>query len=168
MLQSAAIGAGRNPPFRGGVAIVFPDFSVSSLWNPNSRGKPQKTKEFKECGDVPPPRFFMEHPPLCPCSKKHAAPSLEHEKHPGFGLSNRLRKPGCPVRRIVVNRDPFRKLRFGKFQEFDVPIRMALHPSVLAQKFQVLPVKRLPNRAQSPASPSTPRHLPRLRRRPKL
>ena len=24
-------------PFSGGVAIVFPDFSVSSLWNPSSR-----------------------------------------------------------------------------------------------------------------------------------
>ena len=26
-----------------------------------------------------------------------------------------IRKPHGPVRRIVVNRDPFRKLRFGKF-----------------------------------------------------
>ena len=23
----------------------------------------------------PPPRFFMPYPPLCPCGKKHAAPS---------------------------------------------------------------------------------------------
>ena len=62
-------------PVSGGVAIVFPDFSLSSLWNPNSRGNPRKTKEVKESGDVPPPRFFMFHPPLCPCNKKHAAPS---------------------------------------------------------------------------------------------
>ena len=26
--------------------------------------KDKKTKEFKECGGVPPPRFFMFHPPL--------------------------------------------------------------------------------------------------------
>ena len=57
-------------PLLGGVAIVFPDFSVSSLWKPNSSGKPQKTKDFKECGGVPPPQLFMPHPPLCPCGKK--------------------------------------------------------------------------------------------------
>ena len=109
-------------PLLGGVAIVSPDFSVSSLWKPNSRGKPQKTKEFKECGVFHPHGFLCSTPPFVPGTKSMRSP-VEHEKHPGFGLSNRLRKPGCPVRRIVVNRDPFRKLRFGKFQEFLVPIR---------------------------------------------
>ena len=85
---------------------------------------------------VPPPRFLCTPPPLS-LEQKACGPQ-EHEKHPGFGLSNRLRKPGCPERRIVVNRDPFRKLRrFGKFQEFHVPLRRALHPSVLAHKFLV-------------------------------
>ena len=69
MFHSAAIGAGRNPRFGGGVAIVFPDFSVSSLWKPNSRGNTLKTKEFKESWDVPPPRFFMFHPPFVPGAK---------------------------------------------------------------------------------------------------
>ena len=59
-----------EPPFRGGVAIVFPDFSVSSLWKPNSRGKPKTTKEFKESVGAPPPRFFMPRPPLCPWGTK--------------------------------------------------------------------------------------------------
>ena len=59
-------------PVSGGVAIVSPDFSVSSSWNPNSRVKQQKTKEFKETWDAPPSRFFMPHPPLCPWGKKHA------------------------------------------------------------------------------------------------
>ena len=124
----------QGTPVSGGVAIVFFDFSVSSLWKPNSRGKPQKTKDFKECGGVPPPRFFMPHPPLCPWGKKLSGPQ-GHEKHPRFGPSNRLRKPGCPKRRIVVNRDPFREIRFGKFQEFLVPFRPLIHPSVLPQKF---------------------------------
>ena len=72
MSHSAAIGAGRNPRFGGGVAIVFPDFSVSSLWKPNSRDKQRKTKDFEGCGDVPCSRFFMSRPPLCPWGKKHA------------------------------------------------------------------------------------------------
>ena len=63
MFLSAAIGAGRNPPFSGGVAIVFPDFSVSARGKPISRDKPQKTKEFKESGDVPPPALFYVPPP---------------------------------------------------------------------------------------------------------
>ena len=36
---------------------------------------------------------------------------------------------------IVVNRDPFREIRFGKCQEFHVPFRPLIHPSVLPQKF---------------------------------
>ena len=52
-------------------------------------------------------------PPLSLYRK--ACGCLYHEKHPDFTGSTRLRKPGCPVGRIVVNRDPFRKLRFGKF-----------------------------------------------------
>ena len=91
-------------PVSGGVAIVFPGFSVSSLWKPNSRGKPRKTKDFKECWDIPPPRFFMPYPPPLSLRQKACGPQ-RHEKHPGFGPSNRLRKPRCPVRRIVVNRD---------------------------------------------------------------
>ena len=59
-------------PLSGGVAIVSPDFSVSASWKPISRDKPRKTKDFEECGDVPPSRFFMPHPPLCPWRKKHA------------------------------------------------------------------------------------------------
>ena len=61
-------------PLLGGVAIVFPDFSVSSLWKPNSRGKPQKTKEFKECGVLHPHAFYATPPPLSLYRKKHAAP----------------------------------------------------------------------------------------------
>ena len=75
MLHSAAIGAGRNPRFGGGRAIVSPDFSVSARGKPITRDKPQKTKEFKESGDVTPPALFLLHPPFCPCNKKHAVPS---------------------------------------------------------------------------------------------
>ena len=84
-----------------------------------------------------PHAFYVTPPPLSLFGKKHAV-LLEHEKHPGFGPSNRLRKPGCPVRRIVVNRDPFRKLRFGKFQEFLVPLPGLNQPAVLPQKFPVV------------------------------
>ena len=62
MLQSAAIGAGRNPRF-GGVAIVSPDFSVSARGKPITRDKPQKTKEFKESVAGTPPALFLLHPP---------------------------------------------------------------------------------------------------------
>ena len=54
------------------------------------------------------PTLFMFHPPLCPCYKKHAA-FWNMKNTPDLANSNRLRKPGCPVRRIVVNRDPFRE-----------------------------------------------------------
>ena len=33
-------------------------------------GKHRKTKEFKECEAGTPTRFFLEHPPFCPCTKK--------------------------------------------------------------------------------------------------
>ena len=59
-------------PVSGGVAIVFPDFSVSARRKPISRDKPRKTKEFKESWDVTPPALFLLHHPLCPCNKKHA------------------------------------------------------------------------------------------------
>ena len=67
---SAAIGAAGNPRFGGGVAIVSPDFSVSARGKPISRGKPRKTKEFKESVAGTPPRFFPVHPPVCPCTEK--------------------------------------------------------------------------------------------------
>ena len=56
----------------GGVAIVSPDFSVSARGKPNSKDKPQKTKEFKESGDVRPHAFFMYTPPFVPVHEKHA------------------------------------------------------------------------------------------------
>ena len=58
------------------------------------------------------PHAFLCHTPPLSLGQKLSGP-LGHEKHPEFGPSNRLRKPRCPERRIVVNRDPFRKLRFG-------------------------------------------------------
>ena len=60
------------------------------------------------------PTLFSRYtPPFVPVPERLSG-SKYHEKHPGFGLSNRIGKPCCPVGRIVVNRDPFRKLRFGK------------------------------------------------------
>ena len=135
MFHSAAIGA----PVSGGVAIVFPDFSVSSLWNPNSRGQTPENKRVQGKWGCHTPTAFYAPTPLLSLGHKISGPQ-GHEKHPGFGLSYRLRKPGGPVRRIAVNRDPFRKLRFGKFPQGDVPIYGLLHPSVLVEKFQVLPV----------------------------
>ena len=79
--------------------------------------------------------MFQPHALLCrtpPLSlRQKACGPQRHEKHPGFGPSNRLRKPRGPVRRIAVNRDPFHKLRFGKYHEFLVPIRRLINPSVL-------------------------------------
>ena len=92
------------------------------------------------------PTAFYATPPLLSLWQKACGP-LGHEKHPGFGPSNRLRKPRCPKRRIVVNRDPFHKLRFGKCQEFLVPFRRLMNSSVLAHKFPVVLVECLPNRA---------------------
>ena len=63
-----------------------------------------------------PTAFYVPPPPLS--LEQKISGRLEHEKHPGFGLSYRLRKPLGPVRRIVVNRDPFRRLRrFGLSEE---------------------------------------------------
>ena len=75
-------------------------------------------------------------PPHLPDDPKLSGP-LGHEKHPRFGPSNRLRKPGCPKRRIVVNRDPFREIRFGKLSQRHVPLPGLAHPAVLRQKFHV-------------------------------
>ena len=58
-----------------------------------------------------PHAFLCRTPPFVPAAKNKRP--QRHEKHPEFGPSNRLRKPRCPERRIVVNGDPFRKLRFG-------------------------------------------------------
>ena len=82
------------------------------------------------------PTLFYATPPPLSLGQKLSGPQ-GHEKHPGFGPSNRLRKPGRPKRRIVVNRDPFREIRFGKYQEFLVPIRRLINPSVLAHKFLI-------------------------------
>ena len=68
-----------------------------------------------------PPRFFPVHPPLCPCTEKQAA-FRTAQNPPDFTGSNCLRKSGCPERRIAVNRDTFRKFRFGKCHEFLVPL----------------------------------------------
>ena len=59
------------------------------------------------------PTLFPGTPPPLSLYRKTSG-SKYHEKHPGFGSSNRIGKPCCPVGRIVVNRDTFRKLRFGK------------------------------------------------------
>ena len=66
------------------------------------------------------PHSFLCHTPPLSLGQKLSGPQW-HEKHPGFGPSNRLRKPGSPVGRIAVNRDPFRKLRFGAPLEFYRP-----------------------------------------------
>ena len=66
----APLSGSVGTPLLGGVAIVSSHFSGSSFSNPNINGKPQETKEFKECGAGTPPRFFPVHPPLCPCTGK--------------------------------------------------------------------------------------------------
>ena len=62
-----------------------------------------------------PHAFLCRTPPLS--LRQKACGPQRHEKHPGFGPSNRLRKPRCPKRRIVVNRDPFRHPRFREALE---------------------------------------------------
>ena len=70
MFHSAAIGAGRNPPFGGG-SLSSPLIFLYRHYGSRIVGvKPRKTKEFKGSVDVPLPRFFMFHPPLCPWNKK--------------------------------------------------------------------------------------------------
>ena len=159
MEHSAAIGAGRNPRF-GGVAIVSPNFSVSSLWNPNSRRQTIENKRVQGmwCWNTPP--LFSGTPPLCPCSKKHAV-FWDTKITLDLALSYRVGKTVRSVRRVAVNRDPFHNLRFGKHQEFLVPIRRTLQPSVVAHKFLVVAVKRLPNRANLLLHRQPLDHLPR-------
>ena len=53
------------------------------------------------------PTLFSGTPPSLSLYQKACGPQY-HEKRPQIRSSNRLRKPGGPVRRIVVNRDPFR------------------------------------------------------------
>ena len=90
-------------PLLGGVAIVSSDFSVSARGKPISRDKPQKTKEFKESGAGTPPRFFSGTPPPLSLYRKACGPQY-HEKRPILGAQTGSEKPGCPERRIVVNR----------------------------------------------------------------
>ena len=93
MEHSAAIGAGRNPPFGGGSLsssriFLYRHYGIRIVW-----GKPRKTKEFKEYGAGTPPRFFMEHPPPLSLYQKIGGPQF-HEKHPKFarqtGSENRV------------------------------------------------------------------------------
>ena len=53
------------------------------------------------------PTLFSGTPPPLSLYQKLAGPQY-HEKLTKNAPSNRLRKPGGPVRRIVVNRDTFR------------------------------------------------------------
>ena len=93
MEHSAAIGAGRNPPFLGGVAIVFPDFSVSSLWNPNSRGQTTENKRVQGIWGWYTSTLFYGTPPPLSLYQKIGGPQF-HEKHPKFarqtGSENRV------------------------------------------------------------------------------
>ena len=72
MFHRASIRGRMPPPFRGGSLSSSRIFLYRHYGSRIVGGNPRKTKEFKECGDVPPPRFFMFHPPLCPWNKKHA------------------------------------------------------------------------------------------------
>ena len=82
-----------------------------------------------------PTAFYVPPPPLS--LEQKACGPLEHEKHPGFGPSNRLRKPGCPVRRITINRDPFRDLGFRAALKLHRPAPGSPEASILRQKFLV-------------------------------
>ena len=62
------------------------------------------------------PTLFPGTPPPLSLYRKTSG-SKYHEKHPGFGSSNRIGKPCCPVGRIAVNRDPFRDLGFRETLE---------------------------------------------------
>ena len=53
-----------------------------------------------------PPHFSCYTPPFVPVTKSMRSPVTR--KTPQIGPSNRLRKPRGPVRRVAVNRDPFR------------------------------------------------------------
>ena len=166
MPLSAAIGAGRNPRFGGGryrLPLIFLYRHYGSRIVGANHGK-QKT--LRNVVVFHPHSFLCHTPPFVPVAKSMRPPG--HEKHPGFGPSNRLRKPGGPVRRIVVNRDPFRKLRFGKCQEFLVPIRRPESSLRTGPKFPVSLVDCLLNRPHLLLHRQPLDHLPRLRRRPKL
>ena len=108
---SAAIGAGRNPRF-GGVAIVSRIFlyqhAGSRLVGTNHR----KQKTSRNVGPVRPHAFFRYTPHFVPVPKNKRPPVPR--KAPQIRSSNRLRKPGCQERRIVVNRDSFHDLGFQK------------------------------------------------------
>ena len=163
MLQSAAIGAGRNPRFGGGVAIVLIDFPGSARVSPISRDKPQKTKEFKESGDVTPPALFLLHPP--PLSLWHlTCGPLWHEKPSQSqvfsGPRETLRKPS----RIAVNRDPFRDLRPGQALERRRPFHRSTESSIPGQKFPVFKGHRFVNRLDFLLHRQSFRRLPRVRR----
>ena len=82
------------------------------------------------------PHAFYATPPFVPAAKS-MRPPVRHEKHPGFGPSNRLRKSGGPVRRIVVNRDPFRDLGFRAALKLHRPAPGSPEASILRQKFLV-------------------------------
>ena len=96
------------------------------------------------------PHFSCYTPPFVPVTKSMRTPVTR--KTPQIGPSNRLRKPGGAVRRIAVNRDPFREIRFGKFSQRHVPLPGLAHPAVLRQKLvhpvngEVPPVKGRPRK----------------------
>ena len=93
MEHSAAIGAGRNPPLGGGSLSSSLIFLYRHYGSRIVGGNPRKTKEFKESGDAPPPRFFMPRPPLCPWGKKEAAPrgmKNTPDSAPQTGSENRV------------------------------------------------------------------------------
>ena len=82
------------------------------------------------------PTLFPGTPPLLSLFQKACGPKF-HEKHPGFGSSNRIGKPCGPVRRIVVNRDPFRDLGFRAALKLHRPAPGSPEASILRQKFLV-------------------------------
>ena len=82
-----------------------------------------------------PHAFSWNTPPLS-LFQKACGPKF-HEKHPGFGPSNRRSKPGCPIRRTLVNRDPFRDLGFRAALKLHRPAPGSPEASILRQKFLV-------------------------------
>ena len=82
------------------------------------------------------PHAFYAVPPPLSLRQKACGPQ-RHEKHPGFGSSNRISKPCGPVRRIVVNRDPFRDLGFRAALKLHRPAPGSPEASILRQKFLV-------------------------------
>ena len=76
MLQSAAIGAGRNPRFGGGSLSSLSSpriFLYQSRWKPISSVQTTENKRLQGMlGRYTPSRFFLLHPPFCLCNKKYA------------------------------------------------------------------------------------------------